>query len=36
MAGPMAKMMKLFPALRPAFPRYVEFLQAHGQPDKVL
>lgn len=35
-AGPMAKMMKLLPALRPAFPRYVEFLQANGHSDKVL
>jgi putative sterol carrier protein len=35
-AGPMAKMMKLLPALRPAFPRYVEFLRANGQADKVL
>jgi len=35
-AGPMAKMMKLLPALRPAFPRYVEFLQANGHADKVL
>ncbi|HVW34667.1 MAG TPA: SCP2 sterol-binding domain-containing protein [Acidimicrobiia bacterium] len=35
-AGPMAKMMKLLPALRPAFPRYVEFLKANGHSDKVL
>jgi putative sterol carrier protein len=35
-AGPMAKMMKLLPALRPAFPRYVQFLEANGYGDKVL
>ncbi|HKN39151.1 MAG TPA: SCP2 sterol-binding domain-containing protein [Acidimicrobiia bacterium] len=35
-AGPMTKMMKLLPALRPAFPRYVEFLEANGHADKVL
>ena len=35
-AGPMAKMMKLLPALRPAFPRYVQFLEANGHGDKVL
>ena len=35
-AGPMAKMMKLLPALRPAFPRYVQFLEANGHADKVL
>lgn len=35
-SGPMAKMMKLLPALRPAFPRYVQFLEANGHADKVL
>ncbi|HYT39999.1 MAG TPA: SCP2 sterol-binding domain-containing protein [Acidimicrobiia bacterium] len=35
-AGPMAKMMKLLPALRPAFPRYVQFLEANGHADKVI
>ena len=35
-AGPMSKMMKLLPAMRPAFPRYREFLEANGHADKVL
>lgn len=29
--GPVSKMMKLLPALRPAFPKYVEFLSAEGK-----
>ncbi|HLF41478.1 MAG TPA: SCP2 sterol-binding domain-containing protein [Acidimicrobiia bacterium] len=35
-SGPMAKMMKLLPAMRPAFPRYREFLAANGHADKVI
>jgi putative sterol carrier protein len=35
-SGPMSKMMKLLPAMRPAFPRYREFLEANGHADKVL
>jgi len=35
-AGPMTKMMKRLPALRPPRPRYVEFLEANGHADKVL
>jgi putative sterol carrier protein len=31
-AGPMSKMMKLLPAMRPAFPRYREFLETHPVP----
>ena len=31
--GPVSKMMKLLPAMRPAFPRYTEFLKAHGRTD---
>jgi putative sterol carrier protein len=34
-AGPMSKMMKLLPAMRPAFPRYRAFLEANGYADKV-
>jgi hypothetical protein len=33
--GPMAKMLKLLPALRPAFPRYKQYLAEHGAADKV-
>ena len=33
--GPVAKMMKLLPALRPAFPRYREFLQRNGRDDLI-
>ncbi|MGH9035415.1 MAG: SCP2 sterol-binding domain-containing protein [Acidimicrobiia bacterium] len=32
--GPMGKMMKLLPALRPAFPRYQAYLEANGYGDK--
>ena len=35
-SGPMAKMMKLLPAMRPAFPRYRQFLETAGHGDKVL
>lgn len=35
-AGPMGKMLKLLPAMRPAFPRYREFLEANGFSDKVI
>jgi hypothetical protein len=31
--GPVSKMMKLLPAMRPAFPRYSEFLKANGRDD---
>jgi putative sterol carrier protein len=34
-SGAMAKMMKLLPALRPAFPRYKTFLEANGYGDKL-
>src|SRR5260370_12084194 len=34
--GPMSKMMKLLPAMRPAFPRYRAFLEANGHADKVV
>ena len=34
-AGPMSKMMKLLPAMRPAFPRYNAFLEANGFVDGV-
>jgi putative sterol carrier protein len=33
--GPISKMMKLLPAMRPAFPQYKAFLEANGQADKV-
>jgi putative sterol carrier protein len=35
-SGPMGKMLKLLPAMRPAFPRYREFLEANGFSDKVI
>ena len=35
-SGPMSKMMKLLPAMRPAFPRYRAFLEANGHADKVV
>jgi len=35
-SGPMGKMMKLLPAMRPAFPRYRQFLEQTGHGDKVL
>jgi putative sterol carrier protein len=31
--GPVSKMMKLLPAMRPAFPRYSEFLTETGRSD---
>lgn len=31
--GPLAKMMKLLPALQPAYPKYKAFLEANGRPD---
>jgi putative sterol carrier protein len=31
--GPVSKMMKLLPAMRPAFPRYSEFLKENGRTD---
>jgi hypothetical protein len=31
--GPVSKMMKLLPAMRPAFPRYTEFLKEQGRTD---
>ena len=34
--GPMSKMMKLLPAMRPAFPRYRAFLEANGHSDLVV
>jgi hypothetical protein len=33
--GPLAKMMKLLPAMQPAFPKYREFLEATGRGDLV-
>ena len=35
-SGPMGKMLQLLPAMRPAFPRYREFLEANGYVDKVI
>lgn len=35
-SGPMGKMMKLLPAMRPAFPRYRQFLEAAGHSDKIV
>ena len=34
-SGSMPKAMKLLPAMKPAFPRYKAFLQAHGYEDKL-
>jgi SCP-2 sterol transfer family. len=33
-SGPMSKMLKLLPAMRPAFPRYQAYLEANGYADK--
>lgn len=33
--GPLAKMMKLLPALQPAYPKYKAFLEANGRPDLI-
>jgi hypothetical protein len=33
--GPVSKLMKLLPAIRPAFPKYKAFLEANGHGDKV-
>lgn len=33
--GPLAKMMKLLPALQPAYPKYKVFLEANGRPDLI-
>jgi putative sterol carrier protein len=35
-SGSMAKALKLLPAMRPAFPKYKAYLEAHGHADKVL
>jgi putative sterol carrier protein len=35
-SGPMAKMMKLLPALKPGFARYRTYLEQNGYTDKVL
>ena len=35
-SGPMGKMLKLLPAMRPAFPRYRQFLESNGFSDKVI
>lgn len=34
--GPLSKLMKLLPAMQPAFGRYRAFLTEHGHGDKVL
>jgi hypothetical protein len=34
--GPLSKLMKLLPAMQPAFGRYRTFLEEHGHADKVL
>lgn len=34
--GPLSKLMKLLPAVQPAFPRYKAFLEEKGHADKVL
>lgn len=34
-SGPMSKMMKLLPAMRPAFPRYRAFLETRGLSTEV-
>jgi hypothetical protein len=33
--GPISKIMKLLPAMRPAFPKYRAFLESHGHGEKV-
>jgi len=33
--GPLSKLMKLLPAVQPAFPRYRTFLEEHGHADKL-
>jgi putative sterol carrier protein len=35
-SGPMAKMMKLLPALKPGFAKYRTYLEQNGHADKVL
>ena len=35
-SGPMAKMMKLLPALKPGFAKYRTYLEQNGYSDKVL
>ena len=35
-SGPMAKMMKLLPALKPGFPKYKAYLEQNGYTDKIL
>jgi putative sterol carrier protein len=35
-SGPMAKMMKLLPALKPGFAKYRTYLEQNGHSDKVL
>jgi putative sterol carrier protein len=34
-SGPVPKLMKLLPALKPAFPKYRAFLETNGMGDKV-
>lgn len=34
--GPLSKLMKLLPAMQPAFGRYRTFLEQHGHSDKIL
>jgi hypothetical protein len=35
-SGSMAKALKLLPAMKPAFPRYKEFLRERGHADKII
>lgn len=35
-SGPMGKMLKLLPAMRPAFGRYRQFLADNGHTDKII
>src|SRR5258705_9792931 len=35
-SGPMSKMMKLLPAMRPGFPRYRAYLEANGYGDRAI
>ena len=35
-SGPMGKMLKLLPAMRPAFGRYRQFLADNGHADKIV